>query len=139
MGKASPLFNQKGQITGAIESIRDITRMKETEQSLQEQNQVLAAMNQFSLELALLPAGESIGTFIVRKLMKLTGGVAAWYSDYHPADHTLIISHLESGHGLLEKAVTMLGKDPREIKTVVSSDDYTEMVGSAVKKAPDSY
>ncbi|MEI7434515.1 MAG: PAS domain S-box protein, partial [Methanomicrobiales archaeon] len=136
MGKASPLFNQKGEISGAIESIRDITRMKETEQSLQEQNQVLAAMNQFSLELASLPVGESIGTFIVRKLMELTGGVAAWYSDYHPADHTLIISHLESGHGLLEKAVKILGKDPHEIKTVVSADQYMEIVSSAVKKLP---
>ncbi len=136
MGKASPLYSQKGEIIGAIESIRDITRMKETELSLQEQNKVLASMNQFSLELALLPAGANLGTFIVRKLMELTGGVAAWYSDYHPADRTLIISHLESGHDFLEKAVKILGKDPHEIKTVISADEYMEIVGSSVKKLP---
>ena len=71
MGKASPLYNQKGEIVGAIESIRDITRKKETELPLQEQNKVLASMNQFSLELALLPAGENLGTFIaIESLLK---------------------------------------------------------------------
>jgi len=34
MGKASPLYNRHGEIVGAIESIRDITEMKNTEDKL---------------------------------------------------------------------------------------------------------
>ncbi len=34
--KASPLYDKHGNITGAIETIRDITRLKETEKALQE-------------------------------------------------------------------------------------------------------
>ena len=34
MAKASPLYNQKGEITGAIEVIRDITALKKVEQDL---------------------------------------------------------------------------------------------------------
>ncbi|WP_292370964.1 PAS domain S-box protein [Methanoregula sp. UBA64] len=34
MIKASPLYNQKGEVTGAIEIVRDITGLKETEQDL---------------------------------------------------------------------------------------------------------
>jgi len=36
MVKASPLYNQKGEVTGAIEVVRDITGLKETEQDLRE-------------------------------------------------------------------------------------------------------
>jgi PAS domain S-box-containing protein len=35
-GKATPLFNEKGEMVGAIESIRDLTRQKEIEVALRE-------------------------------------------------------------------------------------------------------
>jgi len=42
-GKASHLFNENGEITGAIESIRDITDLKKSEIELLEANEQLAA------------------------------------------------------------------------------------------------
>jgi len=42
-GKASRLFNEKGELTGAIESIRDITDMKKSEIELRAANEQLAA------------------------------------------------------------------------------------------------
>jgi PAS domain S-box-containing protein len=36
MGKASPLYNRQGEIIGAIESIRDITQMKNAEERVRE-------------------------------------------------------------------------------------------------------
>jgi len=42
-GKASRLFNEKGELTGAIESIRDITDMKKSEMELRVANEQLAA------------------------------------------------------------------------------------------------
>ncbi|UEC42624.1 MAG: Multi-sensor signal transduction histidine kinase [Methanothrix sp.] len=40
-GTASPLFDKDGNITGAIESIRDVTEIKETEMALQENEERL--------------------------------------------------------------------------------------------------
>jgi len=39
MGKASPLYNRQGEIIGAIESIRDITKIRQAEKSLRESEQ----------------------------------------------------------------------------------------------------
>ena len=136
MGKASPLYNQNGEVVGAIESIRDITQKKETEAALQEQNQLLAAMNQLSLELTLLPTGENLGKFIVQKLKELTGAIAVWYCEYQPADHTLVIRSLESGHDILKKAITLLGKDPLEMKTVVSDEEYRTIIKNTFARMP---
>ncbi len=43
MGRASPLYNQQGGITGSIESIRDITPQKEAEDNLRNAHSRLAA------------------------------------------------------------------------------------------------
>ncbi len=43
MAKSSPLYNEKGEITGAIESIRDITEQKMAEEELRAANQELTA------------------------------------------------------------------------------------------------
>ena len=40
-GKASPLYNSRGEVTGAIESIRDITEQKILEEALQQVNKKL--------------------------------------------------------------------------------------------------
>jgi PAS domain S-box-containing protein len=40
-GKATPLYNSKGQIVGAIESIRDITERKRTEEALKKREEDL--------------------------------------------------------------------------------------------------
>jgi DNA-binding CsgD family transcriptional regulator len=44
-GKASPLYDNKGNIVGAIESIRDITERKQIEESLKNREQELEANN----------------------------------------------------------------------------------------------
>jgi PAS domain S-box-containing protein len=43
MGKASPLYNRQGEVVGAIESIRDITGMKKTEDELRASYEQIAA------------------------------------------------------------------------------------------------
>jgi DNA-binding NarL/FixJ family response regulator len=44
-GKASPLYNTKGKIAGAIESIRDITERKQAEEDLQRRENELSLKN----------------------------------------------------------------------------------------------
>ncbi len=46
-GKATPLYNSKGAIIGAIESIRDITEHKQAEEALQESERRLADIIDF--------------------------------------------------------------------------------------------
>ncbi|MEM2124606.1 MAG: response regulator, partial [Methanolinea sp.] len=41
--RAAPLYNRNGERVGAIETVRDITRIKETEKSLLQKNEELAA------------------------------------------------------------------------------------------------
>ena len=43
MGKASPLYDQQGMITGAIESIRDITAGKQEDDELRAANEAIIA------------------------------------------------------------------------------------------------
>lgn len=40
-GKATPLYNSRGEVVGAIESIRDVTQRREYEEALQESNKRL--------------------------------------------------------------------------------------------------
>ncbi|MCU0632042.1 MAG: PAS domain S-box protein [Methanolinea sp.] len=46
MGTASPLYDRQGAIVGAIESIRDITELKKTEEELRAANEQLAASDE---------------------------------------------------------------------------------------------
>ncbi|HOW04223.1 PAS domain S-box protein [Methanospirillum hungatei] len=46
-GKASPLYDENGTITGAIETVRDITSIKKTEQDLLNANQKLSDIIDF--------------------------------------------------------------------------------------------
>ncbi|RPI36506.1 MAG: PAS domain S-box protein, partial [Methanoregulaceae archaeon] len=134
MGKASPLYNRKGRVVGAIESIRDITQKKETEAALQEQNRVLARMNQLSLELAAIRTQENIREFAIKTLVEMTGAIAAWFCDYDAPGHILTISHLEVTPPLLKEATRLLGKLPEDVRTTVSDDLYRKIINSRVLK-----
>lgn len=62
--KACPLYNQAGEITGAIESIRDITKVKNTEHSLRESESKFRNLVEYSHDSILILDFNGIIQFI---------------------------------------------------------------------------
>jgi PAS domain S-box-containing protein len=73
MGKASPLYNQQGEIIGAIESIRDISEMKKAEESLRESEGQFAAFMDHLPVTAFIKDDQSTNLFVNRRMVELFG------------------------------------------------------------------
>jgi len=131
---ASPFYDKDDRITGAIESIRDITGRKRAEEALHQQNLVLETINQLALEFASLPKGKSVPEQAVKKLMKLSGAVVTLFSMYDPSDRILQVTNFEIAPGMLKKVIQLLGKRPGDVKSPVSTDMYHEMVSTIIGK-----
>ena len=72
LAKACPLYNQKGEITGAIESIRDITELKKAEAELQKNSERYHdLLNATDLIQSVSPEGEFI--FVNKKWLDTLG------------------------------------------------------------------
>ena len=77
MGKASPLYNRQGDITGAIESIRDITQMKNTEVRVRESEEQFSAFMDRLPVTAFIKDDQST-TLFVNRYMKEVFGSGEW-------------------------------------------------------------
>ena len=132
--KASPLFDKDGRITGAIESIRDITERKRAEEVRQQQTREPATLNTLAIELAAVPSGQPVEKTILRRLMKMSGTVATWFCDYDPVDRTLRVTDMEIAPGMLEKAVQLLGRRPFDMRIPVSDEIYREITRDIIGK-----
>ena len=73
-----PLYDPEGEITGAIESVRDITEQKRNEDALQEKNRMLALISECNQ--AIVRSGDEIGLMneICRVLVNTGGYRMAW-------------------------------------------------------------
>ena len=73
MGKASPLYNQQGEIVGAIESIRDITEMKKAEEGLRESEGRFAAFMEHLPVTAFIKDERSTNLYVNRHMVEIFG------------------------------------------------------------------
>ena len=73
MGKASPLYNRQGEIIGAIESIRDITEMKKSEERLSESEGRFAAFMDHLPVTAFIKDDQSTNIFVNRRMVEIFG------------------------------------------------------------------
>ena len=77
--KVSPLYNQAGEITGAIESIRDITERKLAEEALQKSHEILKGILESPKNLVIFALDQQYRYIAFnenhRKTMKLIWGV----------------------------------------------------------------
>ncbi|MDD1701122.1 MAG: PAS domain S-box protein [Methanoregula sp.] len=110
----------------------EVTKLKRVEEALHQQNLVLETINQLALEFASLPKGKSVPQQAVKKLMKLSGAAMTLFSVYDPSDRTLQVTNFEIAPGKLEKIIRLLGKQPGDVKTPVSTDMYQEMVSTII-------
>ncbi|MCK9593156.1 MAG: PAS domain S-box protein [Methanoregula sp.] len=127
---ASPVTinDRRATVTVAAE----VTRLKRVEEELHRQNLVLETINRLAIEFASLPRGKSVPEHAVKSLMKLTGAVATLFTIYDPSDRTLQVTNFDIAPGMLEKVIRLLGKQPGDVKSPVSTDVYQEMVGSII-------
>ena len=73
MGKASPLYNRRGEIVGAIESIRDITKIIEAEESLRESEGQFSAFMDHLPVTAFIKDIHSTNIFVNRRMEEIFG------------------------------------------------------------------
>ncbi|MFZ2641270.1 MAG: PAS domain S-box protein [Verrucomicrobiia bacterium] len=71
--KASPLHDQSGNVVGAIESVRDITRRKQAEEELQFRNVLLLTQQEASIEGSLVVDEESRILTYNRRFVEMWG------------------------------------------------------------------
>ena len=66
--------------------------------------------------------------------MKLSGAAMTLFNVYDPSDRTLQVTSFEIAPGMLEKIIQLLGKQPGDVKSPVSTDMYQEMVSTIIGK-----
>jgi PAS domain S-box-containing protein len=73
IGKASPLYNQQGEVVGAIETIRDITELKLAEESLHESEGRFSAFMEHLPVMAFIKDDQSTNLFVNRRMVEVFG------------------------------------------------------------------
>jgi PAS domain S-box-containing protein len=140
-GKASPLYDAKGDLVGAIESIRDITDRKRSEQ-------LLNALNKAAIAMGTALTLEDIFTAVARELEKL--GFSCMLFPMDESQERLLTKYVGYESKALETAEKLVGikhenfsiriddfdeykKVVRERKTILI-EDSSEMARRALPK-----
>jgi len=110
----------------------EVTKLKRIEEELHRQNLVLETINQLAMEFASLPRGKSVPEHAVKKLKELSGAAVTLFLVYDPSDRTLQVTNYEIAPGMFEKIIRLMGKQPDDVKSPVSTDTYQEMVSSII-------
>src|SRR3989339_271944 len=100
--------------------------LKTAEDSLAQQNEALSKLNHFSLELSKLSLEDNLEAFIAKQAKEITGAAVAVFLKYNAVNRTTTVQHIEMEPGLLEKVVGLLGKQIKEIHSVISDEIYRE-------------
>ncbi len=93
-GSARPLFDQHGRLTGALESIRDVTQRKQAENEIvawKRRYELVAAASgqityEYNLETGFILWSDSVERVLGYPLAELGGTLLRWLRLIHPAD-----------------------------------------------------
>jgi PAS domain S-box-containing protein len=111
----------------------DITELKKAEQELAQKNIALSKLNRFALELSNLSSDSNLETIIANQVKDIACADVAVFSEYESSTRTTTPKHVVMDSGLLEKVVNLLGKQIKDIHSVISDEDYrmmtTKMIG----------
>ncbi len=122
-GKASPLYNEDGEVVGAIETLRDITEQRRSEEALQESEEryrlTLDAANDGIWDWDITSGSAFFSdrwyTMLGDKPGEMPGSYATWRSLVHPDDlkraEDFIQNHIREEKGSFQLEFRMLTKD----------------------------
>jgi PAS domain S-box-containing protein len=129
----NPIRNDNNEIIGATGLARDITERKHSEELLENQKDALEMLSSFAIELSNLTSDYNLESLIAKRIKEMTRAEVAIFSDYNSENRTTTTKHIEMESGLLEKIVNLLGKQIKDIHSVVSDENYriitAEMIG----------
>lgn len=97
-----------------------------------EQNKILTAVNQLSIELASIPFGKDLPVLIAKRLKEYTGALLTSFNEYDTENKVILIKHLESDSTVLNKVIKVLGYSPLEIKSKVNEGLYDTIISENV-------
>ncbi len=119
----NPIKNGE-QIIGTLEINRDITDRRKSEIELTKHSNLLAKLNQYSLDLSKLEYNENMDAFICRELKNLTGAEVSTFTEFDEKSRALIVKHIELKPGLLKTANSILGDKINNIESIVDEETY---------------
>ena len=109
------------------------------EDVLASQNLALTQLNHFAVELAMLSAEDNMEAFISRRIKEISGAMVTIFSEYNPETRTSKVSHVELGHLLIKKVVSILGRQIYEVQSLVSDEMYNEITTELVGRRKTLY
>ena len=128
---ADPLFDEAGEIVGAVHVVRDITDRRRTENALAERSRWLVAISDLAVDLAALEGEADLGRFLAARLRELTGAVAVAFSEYDPIGRMLATRAIEFQPGAVKTLTAPLARRLRGTRSPVSETAYREILASS--------
>ena len=111
---------------------QDVTETRLAEQESDARHHAQEEVRALAVELAALPSDASVQDFLTRRLLALSGAVAALFSDYDPTDRILVTTSIEVDSGLLKRATRLLGVSPVGFRSPVSEKTYRFILDNVV-------
>jgi len=99
---------------------------------LAERNRLLTESSGLAMALASVPIHEDARQLVARRLRQITGAAAAFFSDYDPDRRTLCTRGFDMQPGIVQKAVSLLGRRIEGFESPVSEEAYAEMLAGTV-------
>lgn len=104
-------------------------------QLLARRNRLLAALNEFSLELASVPFSSDMFAPAANKLRQLSGAVAVSISTYDPASQDLLVRHVSIAEQQSSVVVRLLGRRLEGMRLKVSAEMRQHMLSDRIGDA----
>ena len=136
LGNTVPLFDDEGQVRGAVSAYVDITERLQAEEALRRQTEDLQAISELSIRLSNASAAEHY-RLIAQELREITHAQGVAVSTYDPQEHALIVRHLAGCEEQIERFNTLLGQEIIGLYLPVRESLYAQLAEELVWRAND--
>ena len=125
-------LDTSGEVNGVHVYTVDTTERVRAVEELAQQNEALAKLNRFSIELSLMPSDENLQALIARRLRDISGAEVAVFSEYDPVCRETMVNQIDMEPGMIDKLVGLLGRQVTKMRAPVTEAMYREMTTDIV-------